>query len=201
MGFLNLTNNDSDAEGIFCPICGAYQQKDSRFCGSCGADLQAGESIIPDESIPEVTEGKSDFEYSFELPSSEEPSHQVETITPSSSDSSSESSARTSFGQQGDQSRGYYSSTPSSYGQQYHRPPPPPQYRSKQNATIALILGIVGFFVNCCLIPLIGLHYVKKAEQNREDSTMISAAKILLYIQLCLMIIGFIILIFAFMSY
>ena len=66
----------------------------------------------------------------------------------------------------------------------------PVRTTKKDNANIALILGIIGFFVSCFLIPIIGLHYVNKAEQYREDRSTIQIAKILNWIQLILMIIG-----------
>lgn len=193
-----MPNRDSEPKGIFCPICGAYQPKDSRFCGSCGAALQTGDSIFPEESVPEKTETETEKEYTFEFTPSTEPTHRVSSIDAPRRERFSETSQRTSFGGDTREERGYRSST-SSYGHQHYRYPPP-RHHSKENANIALVLGIIGFFVNCCIIPFIGLHFVKKAEENNEDPSTISAARIMIYIQLCFMVLNFIFLMIFFMA-
>ena len=60
----------------------------------------------------------------------------------------------------------------------------------KDNATIALILGVIGFVFSCFLFPIIGLSFVRKAEENNEDQQLITIAKILNWIQLGLQIVG-----------
>ena len=74
----------------------------------------------------------------------------------------------------------------------------PVQKISNDNATIAIILGVVGFAVSCVILPILGLHYVQKAEARNEEKQMIMTAKILNWIQLILWIIGIIALIVAF---
>ncbi len=60
----------------------------------------------------------------------------------------------------------------------------------KDNATIAIILGAIGFVFSCFLLPIVGLTFVRKAEENNEDQQLITIAKILNWIQLGIQIVG-----------
>lgn len=67
-----------------------------------------------------------------------------------------------------------------------------PVQSSKDNATIAVVLGAIGFVFGCFLIPIAGLTFVKKAKENNEDPQMITIARILNWIQLILQILALI---------
>ena len=157
----------NDTNSLYCPYCGSVQEKESRFCVSCGADLNTNVNETPESEstgiriIAERPLNSSDYQRL-------------------------NASAATAAG-----AGGGFSSRNQSTGS-YSTPvyKTPVRTTKKDNANIALILGIIGFFVSCFLIPIIGLHYVNKAEQYREDRSTIQIAKILNWIQLILMIIG-----------
>lgn len=65
---------------------------------------------------------------------------------------------------------------------------PPPQ-RSRNNATTALILGLIPLVCNCFIFPIIGLTFVRKAEELNEDPQMIRVARIVNWIFLVISII------------
>jgi len=81
---------------------------------------------------------------------------------------------------------------PSPYGAYPSAVPSTPAVPARDNAIIALILGIVGFFVNCFIFPIIGLIFVKKAEENNEDRGITVAAKVLNWILMGLTILSII---------
>ncbi|MFW9924541.1 MAG: zinc-ribbon domain-containing protein [Candidatus Thorarchaeota archaeon] len=60
---------------------------------------------------------------------------------------------------------------------------------SKENANIALIMGIVGFFIGGCITSIIGFIFLSKAKQNNEDPSTIRTAQILLWLQLIVYIV------------
>lgn len=66
---------------------------------------------------------------------------------------------------------------------------PPPQ-RPKNNATTALILGLIPLVCNCFIFPIIGLTFVRKAEELNEDTQMINIARIINWIFLVISILS-----------
>ncbi|HUT79751.1 MAG TPA: hypothetical protein VMZ29_01005 [Candidatus Bathyarchaeia archaeon] len=66
------------------------------------------------------------------------------------------------------------------------------QQPKKDNANIALILGIVSFFIGGIVTAIIGLVYVKKAVENNEDRQTTQNAKVLCWIAIGLSIAGII---------
>ncbi|MBN1330841.1 MAG: hypothetical protein JXA54_15315 [Candidatus Heimdallarchaeota archaeon] len=75
------------------------------------------------------------------------------------------------------------------------------QQPKKDNANIALILGIVSFVVGGIITAIIGLVFAKKAEENNEDRQTIQIAKILCWIVIGFAIVGIIfVIIFAVMG-
>jgi hypothetical protein len=66
---------------------------------------------------------------------------------------------------------------------------PPPQ-RPRNNATTALILGLIPLVFNCFILPIIGLFFVRKAEELNEDPQMIKIARIVNWIFLVISILA-----------
>ncbi|MHA1556950.1 MAG: hypothetical protein ACTSPM_08470 [Candidatus Heimdallarchaeota archaeon] len=148
---------------LYCPYCGSVQQNARRFCSSCGADIN------------ETTETESTgIRIIGERPMN---SNDYQRLNASTANAGGYSTG----GQTSGTYRApVYSSTPI-------------RSVSKDNATVALILGIVGIFFSCFIIPLVGLHYVRKAEDRGEDPSTIQIAKVLNWILLILMLVGTII--------
>ncbi|NHK31145.1 MAG: zinc ribbon domain-containing protein [Asgard group archaeon] len=70
-----------------------------------------------------------------------------------------------------------------------------PTYQSQQqyarnNATIALILGVATWVTGCFILPIIGFIFVKKAEELNEDPQMIRIARIVNWIFLVISMLG-----------
>jgi len=153
---------------IYCPFCGAKQEKGAKFCPSCGAALESLNSEAPEEVKVKVIK---------ETPLAES-SVAIQTTAPQPT---AYSPAATNA---------YYSTTPSK-----------PQAAGKDNAMIALILGLATLVVNCFILPIIGLVFVKKAEENNEDHQLIVAARVVNWIFLALYLLGLIGLIIYFVLY
>ncbi len=151
---MNKTNS------LYCPYCGSVQQDASRFCSSCGADIN------------ETTETESTG---------------IRIIGERPMNSNDYQRLNASTATAGGYSTG--SQTSHTYGAPVYRSTTI-RSASKDNATVAIVLGIVGFFFSCFIIPIIGLHYVRKAEDRGEDPSTIQIAKVLNWIQLILMLVG-----------
>lgn len=151
---MNKTNS------LYCPYCGSVQEKDSRFCSACGADING---TIETESTG------------------------IRIISERPMNSSDYQRLNASTTATGSYATGNHAS--STYRAPVYSSTPIRTYR-KDNANIALILGIIGFAFNCFIIPIIGLHYVSKAERLNEDPSTIQIAKILNWILLIMAIFG-----------
>lgn len=150
----------NNSNSLYCPYCGSVQEGGSRFCSSCGADIN------------ETTEVESTgIRIIAERPMNSGDYQLLNASTVSTGSYATRN--RTS----GAYSAPVYSSTPI-------------RTTSKDNATIALVLGIVGFFVSCFIIPIVGLHYVRRAEERYEDPSTIQIAKVLNWIQLIIVLLG-----------
>ena len=87
------------------------------------------------------------------------------------------------------------SETPVQPGVQQHTYGTTPTYqtypqRPKNNATTALILGLIPLVFNCFILPIIGLTLVRKAEELNEDPQMIRIAKIVNWVFLVISILS-----------
>lgn len=76
------------------------------------------------------------------------------------------------------------------YPTQTYQQPVGTYARSKDNANIALIMGIVGFFFGGCITSIIGFIFLNKAKQLNEDPSTIRTATILLWLQLILYVVA-----------
>ncbi|MEA2070302.1 MAG: zinc-ribbon domain-containing protein [Asgard group archaeon] len=143
---------------------------DSIYCPYCGSVNEKGNKFCSScgaNLTSEVSEEKvPETEYGYEYDSFPDSSQQSES--------------------------GYYSTDSQSYAYgaatdtQQAQPRDPTQNYSQT----ALIMAILGFFCSCFLFPIIGLSYVKKAEQNNENPSSIKVAKIILWIEVGLWIVG-----------
>ncbi len=150
-----------NTNSLYCPYCGSVQENASRFCSSCGADIN-------------------------ETPETESTGIRIIAERPMNSNDYQRLNASTAA------AAGSYASTSQTAGT-YGAPvysSTPIRTNNKDNATVALVLGIIGFAVSCFIIPLVGLHYVRKAEEQYEDPQTIQIAKVLNWIQLILMLFG-----------
>lgn len=146
---------------VFCPFCGSLQERGQKYCYNCGANL---EDLSTESDL-----SSTGVRILGETPLTE---HEKQTTyTHQQNFSYGSSTSRGSY-------RTQYSTTATGY------------YPKKDNANIALLLGIIGFFVGCCIVPIIGFVYLNKAKQYNEDPKTIRTAQILLWIQLILVIIG-----------
>lgn len=66
----------------------------------------------------------------------------------------------------------------------------PTQTTPRDNATIAIVMAILGFVFNCFILPIIGISLANKAERLGEDKQTVQIAKVLNYILLVLTAIG-----------
>ncbi len=146
---------------LYCPYCGSDQENENRFCIACGAD------------ISETAEEKStNIRIITERPMN---SNDYQRLNASSATLGSFAIQQASSTASG--SSPVYSSTPK-------------RTSNTSNATIAIILGIIGYSISCFIVPLVGLLFVRKAEEQHEDPSTIKIAKVLNWVQLILVLIG-----------